>query len=214
MANYPSPAGPPPGYPPPGYPPQGAHNFGVAPAGGPKKGLPVWLIVLIAGAGFFLLFGGVMATLAIYGVRKYISNAKTAEAVNSLRQIDVDAVAAFDKGEPDRRGTITKHMCRSASAPVPATMALIKGAKYQSSAADWNADQATNSGFYCLKFSMESPQYFRYRYVVTGGSNPGDTFVAEADGDLAGDGNITSLRTTGEISPANALTITQTATMK
>src|SRR6476620_9079915 len=39
---------------------------------------------------------GVLAVLAVYGVRKYIANSKTAEARNSLGQIGKDAVTAFE----------------------------------------------------------------------------------------------------------------------
>src|SRR5579862_9044524 len=40
---------------------------------------------------------GILAVLAIYGVRKYIANAKTAEARNSLGQIAKDAAAAVER---------------------------------------------------------------------------------------------------------------------
>src|SRR4026209_417423 len=38
---------------------------------------------------------GVLAALAIYGVQRYIANAKTAEAKNSIGQISKDAQSAF-----------------------------------------------------------------------------------------------------------------------
>ncbi len=52
---------------------------------------------------------GVLAVLAIYGVRKYIANAKTAEARNNLGQISKDSSSAFDRdevrvGDGDRSG--------------------------------------------------------------------------------------------------------------
>jgi type IV pilus assembly protein PilA len=37
---------------------------------------------------------GILSVLAIYGVRKYVANAKTAEARNSLGQIAKDAATA------------------------------------------------------------------------------------------------------------------------
>src|ERR1700704_3903257 len=40
---------------------------------------------------------GVLAALAIYGVRKYLLNAKTAEARNSVGQMAKDAKAAFER---------------------------------------------------------------------------------------------------------------------
>src|SRR6476661_1097900 len=57
----------------------------------------------VAKAGFTLVelmivvaIVGVLAVLAVYGVRKYIANAKTAEAKNSLGQMGKDAVTAFE----------------------------------------------------------------------------------------------------------------------
>ena len=40
---------------------------------------------------------GVLAVLAVYGVRKYLANAKTAEARNSLGQLAKDAAAAVER---------------------------------------------------------------------------------------------------------------------
>src|SRR5208283_5281172 len=101
---------------------------------------------------------------AVYGVRKYVANAKTAEAFNSVGQIARDAATAFEKESMGSavlavKGTtgVTRALCASASQTVPAASASIKGAKYQSNQAlgkDWSADSATNLGFSCLKFSM------------------------------------------------------------
>ena len=40
---------------------------------------------------------GVLAALAIYGVRRYILNSKTAEARNSIGQMAKDASSAFNR---------------------------------------------------------------------------------------------------------------------
>ena len=40
---------------------------------------------------------GILAALAIYGVRRYMSNAKSAEARNSLGQMGKDAITAYAK---------------------------------------------------------------------------------------------------------------------
>src|SRR6478752_8805680 len=40
---------------------------------------------------------GILAALAIYGVRKYMANAKTAEAKTSLGQITKDASSAYNR---------------------------------------------------------------------------------------------------------------------
>jgi type IV pilus assembly protein PilA len=145
---------------------------------------------------------GVLAVLAVYGVRKYIANAKTAEAKNSLGQIGKDAVTAFE-GErmasavlPEGTTTsIVRQMCATGGTQfVPggaaAGMANVQGKKYQSTKADWSDpnDVKNNAGFPCLKYEMTAPQYYVYGYKATGTSNDGDSFQATANGDLNGDG--------------------------
>lgn len=141
---------------------------------------------------------GVLAALAIYGVRKYLLNAKTAEAKEGVGRIAKDASSAYDReGMP--AGTlaltsvagITHRLCPDA-AIVPANKTEIAGQKYQSSPASW-----TGIGWNCLKFSMKDPQYFQYQYdssATTGAS--GTTFIAIAHGDLNGD-TVTSTFTMG-----------------
>jgi type IV pilus assembly protein PilA len=149
---------------------------------------------------------GILAVLAIYGVRKYIANAKTAEARNSLGAIGKDAAAAYEK-ESFAAGVIpagttaafSHALCDSEpGGPVPGTGA-IKGAKYQSVPADWDHGSAVAAGtaptgFTCLRFSMEQPQYYAYNYTATAFQLPTGTFAATAQGDLNGDG-VTSLFT-------------------
>src|SRR6187402_3376492 len=108
---------------------------------------------------------GVLAALAIYGVRKYLTNAKTAEARTALGRMAKDAQSAFEKETMSQnviplgdRAAISRQLCVTA-ALVPAAVADISGGKYQSSPADWNG-----TGWSCLKFSMSDPQYFQYGY--------------------------------------------------
>src|SRR5688500_1518530 len=49
---------------------------------------------------------GVLAALAIYGVQRYIANAKTAEAKNALGQISKDAKSAFAREQMDVAGVL------------------------------------------------------------------------------------------------------------
>jgi len=139
---------------------------------------------------------GVLAVLAVYGVRKYIANAKTAEAKNSLGQIGKDAVTAFE-GERMSAAVLSggsatevvRSMCQTgaANAGVPATITNIGGKKYQSTKLDWSpaADVQSNQGWPCLKFEMTAPQYYRYQYAAAGTSD--GSFSATAQGDLNGD---------------------------
>src|SRR3954447_21957229 len=77
---------------------------------------------------------GVLAVLAVYGVRKYIANAKTAEAKNSLGQIGKDAVTAFEGERMDATvipvgssTAIIRKTCGNASAAIPVAMTAIQG---------------------------------------------------------------------------------------
>ena len=154
---------------------------------------------------------GVLAALAIYGVRKYIANAKTAEARNSLGQVAKDASSAFAR--EGMSGTVlalggtadvNNRLCASATKTVPtAGVANIKGRKYQSDPGEWATDGATvHTGFACLKFQMTDPQYYMYSYARTGGATggaAGDAFVATANGDLNGDGVISTFTLSGTI---------------
>lgn len=152
---------------------------------------------------------GVLAVLAVYGVRKYIANAKTAEARNSLGQIGKDAVTAFE-GEKMKATVLTtgqstdilRAMCDKAANTVPAAKAGIAGKKYQSAKVDWSpaADVTTNKGFPCLKFEMTAPQYYMYDYQVTGALDTnGSSFTASANGDLNGDGTLSTFTQVGQI---------------
>jgi type IV pilus assembly protein PilA len=163
---------------------------------------------------------GVLAVLAVYGVRKYISNAKTAEAKNSLGQMGKDAVTAFE-GEHMKSailagGTniaITRKICPSAANSVPAALASVKGAKYQSTKVDWSplADVQQNNGFPCLKFEMTAPQYYVYNYVsdsVAGNdASQGTNFTATAQGDLNGDGNPSTFTLQGQVDATGRLLV-------
>jgi type IV pilus assembly protein PilA len=153
---------------------------------------------------------GILAVLAIYGVRKYIANAKTAEARNSLGQMGKDQSAEFEqesmKGATLAPGQVagnSRSLCLSATASVPAAAASIKGQKYQSSqvaGADWSKDQAvTNTGFSCLKFAMDAPQYYMYSFATVNPSAAAGTFKAFANGDLNGDGVLSTFELDGVI---------------
>jgi type IV pilus assembly protein PilA len=137
---------------------------------------------------------GVLAVLAIYGVRKYIANAKTAEARNSLGQIGKDAATKYEKEgmnptvlTPGASSVVQRALCGTNENAVPT--AVPAGKKYQSQGSDWNGSMNTAVGWYCLKFELDQPQYYAYSYVSTGTSGAaGDTFQAVANGDLNGDG--------------------------
>jgi type IV pilus assembly protein PilA len=151
---------------------------------------------------------GILAVLAIYGVRKYIANAKTAEARNALGQIAKDAAAAVEREKGSNAiigagssATMLRAFCDDSQA-VPSAMPPPAAGKYQSNAAagaDYQSGSST-AGWACLKFSIDEPQYYLYQYLstgssvvaqITGATYPGTSsatggFVAVANGDLNG----------------------------
>jgi len=151
---------------------------------------------------------GILAVLAIYGVRKYIAHTKTAEARNALGRMANASAVVYENEHMNgtvlpagQSATLSRALCPSASKSVPGSITQVQGMKYQSTPSDWNADAAGNSGFSCLHFTIDQPQYYMYCYALTGsGGNPGDSFTGTANGDLNGDGIQSTFTLTGQIS--------------
>ncbi|HEX9622073.1 MAG TPA: prepilin-type N-terminal cleavage/methylation domain-containing protein [Polyangiaceae bacterium] len=134
---------------------------------------------------------GVLAALAIYGVRKYMASAKSAEARSSLGQIAKNARIAFDRESGDvtvlaagTAGEIRNQLCDNAAAKVPSDIDDVKGKKYQSDPGEWR----DGAGWECLKFSLSGPQYYMYNYTAENETADNGTFTATAEGDLDGNG--------------------------
>ena len=145
---------------------------------------------------------GVLAVLAVYGVRKYLANAKTAEARNSLGQLAKDAASAVEREKgttailgPAGTSSLMRSFCAS-STLVPSSAASVSGQKYQSSKNDWATGDAV-TGWNCLKFSLEEPQYYAYTYNATSTSAYTGGFIAQAFGDLNGDSNFSTFTVQG-----------------
>jgi type IV pilus assembly protein PilA len=130
----------------------------------------VW-IALGVGAGFVVLLGGgIMAALAIYGVRRYVVTAKTAEAKAGLGQLVRGVSRCY--AETGRLPPTTE--------PVPSALDLVEGKKYLSAPEEWRQE-----AFICAEFQMTMGQYYQYQWV----QNPdGASGYAVARGDLDGDG--------------------------
>lgn len=149
---------------------------------------------------------GVLAALAIYGVRRYLASAKTSEAKNTVGAIARGAKQSFERETAKSdllaggaSSTGANHaLCNSATTPVPA--AVPAGVKYQPKTApgdDFDAGDAITS-WKCLRFSLTQAIYYQYNY--TKGSAPfsngltgaptvpaGESFEAAAKGNLDGD---------------------------
>jgi type IV pilus assembly protein PilA len=145
---------------------------------------------------------GVLAALAVYGVRRYVFTAKTSEAKASIGRMAKDGANAFNRDMMETSivslgatADDANQLCESANAPVPDTADEVKGKKYQSAPSDWD----DGAGFDCLQFSMGDPQYYQYDYECPTTTGVGATFTAIANGDLDGDGNMSLFTLTGEI---------------
>lgn len=150
---------------------------------------------------------GVLAALAIYGVRRYLATAKTAEAKAAVGFIARGAQASYERetvisqivGEGQVTQAASHSLCGSALQDVPMAMTEVKGTKYQPNSApneDYNRGDTTN-GWPCLKVTSSSPTYYQMGYRKAGtkfGNNPAavssaESFEASAQGDLDGDGS-------------------------
>jgi prepilin-type N-terminal cleavage/methylation domain-containing protein len=157
---------------------------------------------------------GILSVLAAYGVRKYVANSKTAEARNALGRLANAAAIQYEHENmagstlaPGTSAGFSRTLCKSASASVPSSGAMVAGRKYQSSTADWSTDYAGNSGFACLHFTIDQPQYYMYSYATSGSQAVGDKFTATANGDLDGDGVMSTFQLSGSINSSYAINI-------
>jgi type IV pilus assembly protein PilA len=160
---------------------------------------------------------GILATLAVYGVKKYVANSKTTEARNMLGTIAKDAQIALESGAERQQGTAQAalqnvgaigpgvvdnniRMLCSSSSQVPGTVPA--ATKYQSSKSDWGSDP----GWKCLQFQISEPQYYQYQYTSGNTSAVNGTFTVTAIGDLDGNNIDSSFTILGQVSGNNVLT--------
>jgi len=166
---------------------------------------------------------GVLAALAIYGVRRYLASAKTSEAKNSIGAISRNAQAAFERETVDSQilpdaansNAASHALCKAANAAVPVAVPL--GKKYQPSTlkgADFDDGDAL-TGWKCLKFTIASPIYYQYNYKagggyvsagLTGAPDPGATgFEGSAQGDINANGVLSTFSRGGTVTPTGQL---------
>lgn len=160
---------------------------------------------------------GVLAALAIYGVRTYLASARTSEAKANVGAISHLAAGVFERefakaellsaAAGGNSVVATSSLCDSATV-VPAT--IPPGNKYQpSNAPGTDFHTGTSSeGWVCLGYTMTTPIYYQYSYLrgggyvspPLGGPDPGaEGFEAAARGDLDGNGTHSTIARTGVI---------------
>lgn len=139
---------------------------------------------------------GILAALAVYGVRRYLTSAKTAEAKEMLGRLGKDAAAAYQRermsGSVLAAGATADavhSLCDSA--PMTPT-AVPKNAKVQTAPEDW---KGADNPWTCLRFSISDPTYYAYEYIKQSET----AFEARAYGDLDGDEQIATFILAGAV---------------
>jgi type IV pilus assembly protein PilA len=156
---------------------------------------------------------GVLAVLAIYGVRRYIANAKSVEARASVGQIAKSACISYEKDNGSgtviplgiEGATAQRQLCTDAQNPVPDAITAIAGKKYQSAPSEWRTGSASAS-WACLSFQIDNPQYFQYDYTGRNIDVRTGTFSAKGHGDLNGDGVTSTFTLNGAVDLGQART--------
>lgn len=165
---------------------------------------------------------GVLAALAIYGVRRYLASSKTSEAKNTVGAIARGAAGAYERevsvSEDVTEGTqssAASHSLCGSSGLVPTTIPV--GKKYQPDTNNMDYELTDSStGWKCLKFAMSQPHYYQYGYSANAMVGPsvapagaGSFFQAAAFGDLDGDaGGAAGATTSSEFSSKGLINAT------
>jgi len=135
-----------------------------------KSAQRTWVIVWAA-LSLLAIPGGIgfASAVAIFGVKKYVTASKRAEARKGLAAMAAGMASCGAQGELPQT-----------SEWVPTDLSSVSGKKYQAAPGDWSSQAA----FACSGFVFDGPQYFRYRWHRA--TSASGQFEAEAD--LDGDG--------------------------
>lgn len=165
--------------------------FGLVPEGSRSRGFS--LVELMN----FLALGALLATVSMYLVARYVRHAKTAEAVGNVTAITQGAAAYYNEsdahqpaGTKPEQAKAMRHFPPAARQTVPADPAAVRAKKYQSAIGDWSV-----SPWVELQFKMNQPQCYAYNFESTG-SGATATGTATANGDLDGNGMVSTFRST------------------
>lgn len=131
---------------------------------------------------------GVLAALAIYGVARYLKHSKTAEATRNLGSMETGSKNSYQQ-ESTSDGISFSHKFCDGAGPTPLTAP--KASKTKVPSGDWTA-----AGWECLKFSVNEPQFYSYKYASSG-TGTGAKYTATANGDLDGNGATSKFELTG-----------------
>lgn len=148
--------------------------------------LKIVLIVVGVVVALVVVGIGVLAAIAVFGTKEYVSAAKEAEGKATVGAISRGAAACFEKEDMSSNviggSAPSTHELPATTQPVPASLSAVSGKKYQSSPSDWSGP-----GWSCMAFSMMSPQYFQYQWVRDSPTKGRAIAKADFDGDGAAD---------------------------
>lgn len=130
---------------------------------------------------------GTLLGLAVYGVRRYVQDAKVAEARSTIANIARAYAATLQESPVAGKRRAAKKLVSLPKVPA----SVPRGAKYQTSADEWKAWSA-------IHFALTDPQYFQYEVVA---AKDGRTAEILARGDLNGDGKTSLFRVKIELDP-------------
>jgi type IV pilus assembly protein PilA len=135
---------------------------------------------------------GVLASLAIYGVARYLKHAKTAEATRSLGAIESGARQQYSRETPwgDPNSQMWVHTFCPTDGPTPTVPPM-------ASKAPFVPGQWDTPGWACLKFVMTGPTFYSYEYTSNSQLGTAAQYVASAYGDLDGNGTNSTFRVSG-----------------
>ncbi len=156
---------------------------------------------------------GVLAALAIYGVRRYLNTAKTSEARNAVGGISRAAAQAFEtEGTPSELLNLgstasgsSNALCTTATS-VPSVVTNIGGRKYQpnnTGTGDFSSGSAV-SGWVCLRFQVDQATWYQHNYTASSAA-----FTASAVGDLDGDATYSTFSRVGQVTSGQLTMSTQ-----
>ncbi len=139
---------------------------------------------------------GILAAVAIPAFMKYIKKSKTTEATTHVQKIYLGA-RSYWMDRNTQEGAIVadnpqfpEPTIGTAANPIAPTGCCAGGGALEKCAPDatlWDAEP-----WKALKFSMDDPHYYGYRYTVANSATAGgqgSEFTAVAEGDLDCDGN-------------------------
>jgi len=134
---------------------------------------------------------GVLASLAIYGVARYLKHAKTAEVTRNLGFMEIGEKSQYQLEVPfNGNFNMYVHQFCPNSTALPATLPHAQKIVVPQTA--WN-----DSGWACLKFAISDPQFYQYQHITNGSTGTAANYTAVAYGDLDGNNTASTFQLTG-----------------